>query len=104
MPPANPPDWAAIAADHDYKALLRAKARFIVPGTIFFLVYYMTLPVLVGFFPALMKTQVLGKVNLAYLFALSQFIMTGVMCLLYVRQARKWDRMNAALLAKHQQH
>lgn len=101
MPPAKSPDWAAIAADADYKALLRAKTRFIVPGTIFFLVYYMTLPVLVGFFPDLMKTQVWGKVNLAYLFALSQFVMTGVLCVLYVLQAKKWDKMNAALLAKH---
>lgn len=97
----TPIDWNAIASDPDFKKLLKAKARFIVPGTIFFLVYYMSLPVLIGFFPDVMKTQVWGKVNWAYLFALSQFVMTGVLCVLYVRAARRWDIMNAALLAKH---
>jgi uncharacterized membrane protein (DUF485 family) len=92
-------DWQAIADHPDFAALKRAKLRFIVPGTVFFLLYYMTLPVLVGFCPELMKTPVWGKVNWAYLFALSQFIMTWVICALYIRTARRWDRMNAELLA-----
>jgi len=94
------PDWEKIAADPDFVALQRAKRRFILPATIFFLAYYLTLPVLVGFFPELMKQPVLGKVNWAYLFALSQFLMTWVLAAMYVRVARKWDVMNANLLAK----
>lgn len=97
---ADPYNWAAIAADPDFAALKRAKLRFIVPGTIFFLVYYMSLPVLIGFWPEAMKMPVIGKVNWAYLFALSQFLMTWVLCALYVRTAKRWDRMNAELLAK----
>ena len=96
----DPFDWAAIAADPDFAALKRAKLRFIIPATIFFFVYYMTLPILVGFFPEAMKTTVWGKVNWAYVFALSQFIMTWVLCAMYVRAARKWDIMNSELLAK----
>ena len=93
-------NWNAIASDPAFAALKKAKLRFIVPATIFFLVYYMALPVLVGFYPAAMKAPVLGKVNWAYLFALSQFEMTWVLCALYVRAARRWDQMNAELLAK----
>ena len=100
----DPYPWDAIFADPDFAALKRAKRRFIIPGTIFFLVYYMSLPVLVGFFPDAMKTPVWGKVNVAYAFALSQFIMTWVLCALYVRVARRWDIMNAALLAKFNRH
>ena len=96
----NPYDWDAIANDPAFAALKKAKLRFIIPGTIFFLVYYTTLPILVGFFPALMKTPVWGKVNWAYIFALSQFIMTWVIAAMYVRVARRWDVMNAKLLAK----
>lgn len=96
----DPHNWAAIAADPGFAELKRAKLRFIIPGTIFFLVYYMALPVLVGFFPEVMKAPVLGKVNWAYLFALSQFIMTWVVCAMYVRAARRWDVMNAELLAR----
>ena len=93
-------DWSAIADDPGFTALKRAKRRFILPGTIFFLTYYMALPVLVGFFPAAMKQPVLGKVNWAYLFAISQFIMTWVVCAMYVRAARRWDKMNTELLAR----
>ena len=54
----NPsPDWNRIASDPDFPALQRAKRRFIVPATIFFLVYYMALPVLVGYWPELMKSR-----------------------------------------------
>ena len=91
-------DWEKIAAHPGFAELKRAKLRFIVPATVFFMLYYMALPVLVGFFPEAMKKPVLGKVNWAYLFALSQFVMTWVLCGLYVRAARRWDKMNAALL------
>ncbi len=96
----DPYDWSAIARDPAFAELKAAKRRFIIPATIFFFVYYMTLPVLVGFFPALMKTPVLGKVNWAYLYALSQFIMTWVLCAMYVRAANRWDKMNVTLLSR----
>ena len=94
-----PPDWTTIAQRSDFKALLAAKKRFIVPATVFFLVYYMSLPILVGYFPDLMKRPVWGPVNVAYLFALSQFAMTFVMAALYVRKSREWDRMEHELLS-----
>ena len=93
------PDWASIEQRPDFKALLAAKKRFIIPATIFFLVYYMALPVLVGYFPGLMKRPVWGPVNVAYVFALSQFAMTFVMAAVYVRKSREWDRMEHELLA-----
>jgi len=94
-------DWEAIANEPAFAELQAAKRRFIVPGTIFFLAYYMALPILVGFFPAIMKATVIGKINWAYLFALSQFIMTWALSAIYVRTAHRWDEMNAALLAKY---
>lgn len=75
----------------EYKSLLRSKARFLVPMTIFFLVYYFALLVLVGYFPQLMKTRV-GPCNLAYLFAFSQFIMSWLVAFAYVRKAARWDK------------
>ena len=92
-------DWHAIAADADFKKLLAAKARFIIPASVFFIVYYFALPVLVGWFPELMKTKV-GSVNLAYLFALSQFFMAWTIAAFYVAKAAGWDKSAAALLAK----
>ena len=57
-------NWDMIAADADFKKLLASKIRFILPMTIFFLVYYFALPVLVGWAPDFMKTKV-GSVNVA---------------------------------------
>ena len=87
---ADVADWDRVAAEDEFKGLLASKRRFIVPATVFFVVYYFALPVLVGYAPALMDTRVLG-VNLAYLFALSQFFMAWAVAALYVRAAGGWD-------------
>jgi cation/acetate symporter len=63
--------------------------------------YYLALPVLVGYFPEMMKTKVWGEVNVAYVFALSQFIMAWVMAFLYVRVAAQWDKEAAAVIHGH---
>jgi uncharacterized membrane protein (DUF485 family) len=93
-------DWECVAATADFKALVTAKLRFIVPATVFFVVYYFSLPVLVGYAPGLMETKVLGPVNLAYLFALSQFFMAWALAALYLRAAGRFDDMAKSLVAK----
>jgi uncharacterized membrane protein (DUF485 family) len=55
---------------------------------------------LVGWFPKFMEQKVVGEVNLAYLFALSQFFMAWIVAFLYVSAAAGWDRQAAAVLAK----
>ena len=85
-------DWDRVAAEPEFKELLASKRRFIVPMTVFFVVYYFALPLLVGYAPGLMSRRVLGPLNLAYLFALSQFFMAWIVAALYVRAAGGWDR------------
>ncbi|MBM4254523.1 MAG: DUF485 domain-containing protein [Deltaproteobacteria bacterium] len=85
--------WERVAALDEFKALLDAKRKFIVPATIFFLVYYFALPILVGYAPHLMETKVLGVVNLAYVFALSQFFMAWILAAMYLRAAGRFDEM-----------
>ena len=92
-------DWEAIAARQDFKALLQRKARFIVPASIFFILYYFALPVLVGYAKPLMETRI-GPVNAAYLFALSQFFMAWIVAGLYVSKAAGWDKSAASIIAK----
>ncbi len=87
----EPTDWERIHRMPEFKALLAAKARFIVPATIFFIVYYFALPALVGWAPRLMSKPI-GPVNLAYLFALSQFFVAWAIALAYAWMANKWDR------------
>lgn len=92
--------WDAIAADPAFKDLLVSKARFVVPATIFFVVYYFALPVLVGWFPKFMSQEIFGAVNLAYLFALSQFFMAWIVAFLYVAAAMGWDQRVLEILRR----
>lgn len=86
-------DWDKLAGSERFRDLLKAKRRFIVPAMIFFIVYYFALPVLIGYAKPFMETRVWGPVNLAYLFALSQFFMAWIIAALYVKAAARFDRM-----------
>jgi uncharacterized membrane protein (DUF485 family) len=92
--------WEKIAASAEFKDLIRAKLRMIVPATVFFIVYYFALPVLVGYAPELMQRKVVSSINLAYLFALSQFFMAWGIAALYVRAAARFDLMAKRILEK----
>ena len=93
-------DWDRVAVMPEFRKLLASKRKFIIPATFFFIAYYFALPVLVGYAPGLMDQKVLGVVNLAYLFALSQFFMAWTIAALYVRAAMKWDAMVRAIIAR----
>lgn len=92
QPVAIQPDvWDRVAAMDEFKLLLLAKMEFVVPAVITFVVYYFALPVAVGYFPGFMDRKVLGPVNIAYLFALSQFFVAWLIAALYVRRAKVFD-------------
>jgi len=92
--------WDEIAASRPFQDLMATKRIFIVPAFIFFVVYYFALPVLVGYAPQFMSTKVIGDVNLAYLFALSQFFMAWIIAGLYVKAANNFDRLAKDILDK----
>lgn len=96
--------WTAISEMPEFKELIRAKLRFIVPATVFFMVYYLLLQILVGYFPEMMKQEVLGRANIAYLFGLSQFFMAWILAAIYVKVAAGWDRRAAGILAALPKH
>ena len=93
-------EWDRISQSADYRRMMASKTKFVVTATLFFLVYYFTLPVLVGYWPELMKRPVIGVVNVAYLFAFSQFFMTWILAYLYMRIARRFDSMTKKILAE----
>lgn len=90
--PPKPADdvWEHVAAMDEFKLLLLAKSEFVIPAVVVFVVYYFLLPVSVGYFPQFMDRRI-GPVNVAYLFALSQFFVAWLIAALYVRGARKFD-------------
>ncbi len=97
---ADVADWDRVAAMEEFRQLVAAKRRFIIPATVFFIIYYFALPVLVGYAPQLMARRVLGVVNVAYLFALSQFFMAWAIAALYLRAAGRFDAMVRKILSR----
>jgi len=90
--------WEGLEHTEEFRHLVAARLRFVLPATVFFLVYYFALPILNGTAPDLMRTRVVGSVNIAYLFALSQFFMAWILAWLYIRRANTvFDRLAAAV-------
>src|SRR3982075_3343982 len=81
--------WEGLEETPEFKELVRARWRFVAPATVFFLAYYFALPLSNGLFPSVMRTEVIGHINLAYLFALSQFIVAWLLAFFYIRQATR---------------
>jgi len=90
--------WEEIAASQEFARLIKAKMKLIVPALVLFIVYYFALPVLVGYAPKWMERKVIGNVNLAYLFALSQFFMAWGIAAVYLRAAARFDAMSRKII------
>ena len=90
--------WEGLERTDEFRSLVAARTRFVLPATVFFLVYYFLLPLLNGLAPGLMRTDVIGHINIAYLFALSQFFVAWLLAFFYIRQANGvFDRLAAAV-------
>jgi len=97
---ASQTEWDRVATSQEFRDLMATKKMFIIPAFVFFIVYYFALPVLVGYAPNFMSTKVFGVVNLAYLFALSQFFMAWTIAWLYVKAANDFDRLAKDIIEK----
>jgi uncharacterized membrane protein (DUF485 family) len=97
---ATKTEWDRIANSRQFKDLMATKRMFIVPAFIFFVVYYFALPVAVGYAPAFMSTKVIGNVNIAYIFALSQFFVAWIIAGLYVKAANDFDRLSKDIIER----
>lgn len=106
MPDPTKPDengqsmWDSVAGSREFRDLMATKKIFIIPAFIFFVVYYFSLPILVGYAPQFMSTKVWGNVNIAYLFALSQFFMAWIIAGLYIRVADDFDELSKDMIEK----
>jgi uncharacterized membrane protein (DUF485 family) len=89
----NEAEWNRVANSAEFRRLLAVKRIFIIPALVFFLAYYLLLPVLVGYAPRLMSANVVGTVTVAYLFALSQFVVGWTIAYLYLKASSRFDEL-----------
>ena len=83
-------EWVRVERTSAFKELVKRKRAFIIPATIFFMLFYFGLPFLAAF-TTVLNVKVIGPLTLAYVYAFAQFAMTWIIMHLYVSRANKWD-------------
>lgn len=90
-------NYTAIAKSPKFKELLAAKRNFIIPFTIFFMIFYYILPIMTSYSKVL-NTPAVGPISWAWVFAFAQFIMTWSLCHVYTAKAAKFDKQTEEIL------
>lgn len=94
-------DWNALIRDPRFQSLHRRKSAFLWGLMAIALAYYLLLPIGAAYFQDLFKIRVWGVINIALLFALSQFVVAWAIAVIYSRRAsRDFDLMAAELSAQ----
>jgi uncharacterized membrane protein (DUF485 family) len=86
------PRYSEIVRSTYFKQLMEEKKRFILPMTLFFLLFYFSLPVLTAYSDVL-NNKVIGDISWAWIFAFAQFIMTWALCMIYTKKAKRFDEL-----------
>jgi len=82
----NAPDaWVEGIRSAEFKTLIDAKQRTIVPMLVVFIVGYMGLSVLAGFGRGLLGTKVLGPINLGFVLIGGNYLMSWLIAVVYAR-------------------
>jgi uncharacterized membrane protein (DUF485 family) len=82
-------DWKGIERSPEFRELVKRRRSFVIPATIFFLVYYMAFIIVAGYAPDFMAESVYQGLTVGYCYALTQFLMVFVLGIWYLRKAEK---------------
>jgi uncharacterized membrane protein (DUF485 family) len=95
-------DWEAIEREPEFRELVRARRSFVVPGTIFFLSWYMGFVILTAVAPGFMGERVYQGLTVGYVLALTQFVMVAVLGIWYLRKSeRQFDPLAERAIARY---
>lgn len=93
-------DYVAIDDMPEFNQFVKAKNRFLFSVTFSFLFIYILLPILA--FQPILQTPIIGAITGDWLYSAGLFLMTIIVCMLYVRRAAKFDQSAAKVLALYQ--
>ena len=98
-------DYEAIEASPAFQDLVRKRRSFVLPGTIFFLVWYMGFILLTAYAEDLMSERVYEGLTVGYCLALTQFLMVLVLGLMYLKRANgTYDPLAAKAIEDYSGH
>ena len=85
----RPIDWERAERSPEFRDLVAAKRRFVIPGTIFFMAWYLGFVLLAGYAPDFMGESVYEGLTVGYCLALSQFLMVLVLGVWYLHKSER---------------
>ena len=94
--------YTSLIETSDFKGLIKRKKAFILPMTIFFFVFYFSLPILAAYTNVL-KSNAIGHITWAWVFALLQFVLVWVSGFVYMKKSEKYDQDIEDLLTKYEE-
>jgi uncharacterized membrane protein (DUF485 family) len=98
-------DWEAIERSPEFQELVRRRRSFVLPGTIFYLAWYMGFILLVAYAEDFMAKSVYEGLTVGYCLALTQFVMVLVLGLLYLRKSdNEFDPLAEKAIAEYEHH
>jgi uncharacterized membrane protein (DUF485 family) len=98
-------DWRAIEESPEFRELVAKRRSFVLPGTIFFLAWYMAFILLVAYAEDFMSERVYQGLTVGYCLALTQFVMVLVLGLLYLRKsANVFDPLAEKAIERYEGH
>ncbi|KAB7706594.1 DUF485 domain-containing protein [Bacillus aerolatus] len=101
-PSVHKTSYTHLTQQPEFRALLKKKKAFILPMTIFFLVFYFLLPTLAAY-TNILEAHAFGGLTWAWVYALAQFVVVWVAGVIYIKKAQGYDSMAEDILAKHKE-
>ena len=96
----NDINYETIDGMESFNQFVKKKNSFLFGITITFLTFYILLPILA--FTSVLQQKAIGSITWVWVYSLALFIMTIVLCTLYVRMASKFDKTAAAVLKEYE--
>jgi uncharacterized membrane protein (DUF485 family) len=94
-------DFETIANSQEFKQLMSKKKKFLIPLTGLFLSLYFLLPILTSY-TTILNQPAIGSISWTWVYSLGLFIMTWVLCMVYVKKAAQFDKQAQQLMEKYQ--
>ncbi len=94
--------YTSLIETNDFKSLIKRKKAFILPMTIFFFVFYFSLPILAAYTKVL-TTNAIGHITWAWVFALLQFVLVWVSGIIYIKKSEYYDKEADDILTKYKE-
>lgn len=92
-------DYDAIEKMDSFNRFVKRKNTFLFSTVGLFLFLYIMLPILA--FQPVLQQKAVGNITWVWIYSAGLFVMTVILCTVYVKKAEKFDKEAAAVLAEY---